>query len=120
MEASIAGLDFLDELVGYDRTIIVDAVQTRGGKPGEIRRFEPGTFTTTCHANSPHDVNFATALELGKRLGLDLPRLIVIFGIEVEDVTSFGEECTPAVMAAIPDCVNRILHELNNNSSVVC
>ncbi len=118
MEESLTGLDFLDVLVGYDRTIIVDAIQTRGGKAGQIYRLEPEAFTATRHAGSPHDVNFATALELGKRLGLALPRQIIIFGIEVEDVTSFSEECTPAVMAAIPDCVDMIIHELNGEPDI--
>ncbi len=120
MEASITGLDFLDVLVGYDRTIIVDAIQTREGKTGQIHRFEPEALTTTRHASSPHDVNFATALELGKRLGMALPHQIIIVGIEVEEVTSFSEECTPAVVAAIPRCVNMIIHELSKDSSLAC
>ncbi len=44
-----------------------------------------------------------------------LPRQITIFGIEVADVPSFGEECTPAVKAAIPDCVNLVIDELNQS-----
>ena len=38
-EASIAGLDFLDTLAGYDRTIIIDTIQTGQGEPGQIYRF---------------------------------------------------------------------------------
>ena len=74
LEASIAGLDFLDLLAGYDRVIIIDAIQTDKGVPGQIYRLEPEIFADTRHAGSPHDVNLATALELGKRLGLPLPR----------------------------------------------
>ena len=40
LEASIAGLDFLDLLAHYDRAIIIDAIQTREGTPGQIYRFE--------------------------------------------------------------------------------
>ena len=74
METSVAGLDFLDLLVGYDRAIIIDAIQTVGGKVGQVYRFEPGDFDATLHASTPHDVNFATAIELGNRLGLDIPQ----------------------------------------------
>ena len=35
MEASIAGLDFLDLLTAYDRAIIIDAIQTDEGQPGK-------------------------------------------------------------------------------------
>ncbi len=112
-EDSVTGLDFLDVLVGYERAIIVDAIQTRWGKAGQIYRFEPDALAATRRASTPHDVNLATALELGRQLGLDLPRQIIIFGIEVEDVISFGEDCTPAVAAAIPECVEMIVREVN-------
>jgi hydrogenase maturation protease len=111
-EASIAGLDFLDALAGYDRTIIIDAIQTGKGAPGQIYRFGPDLLANTRHAGTPHDVNLATALELGKMLKLELPREITVFAIEAADVTSFSEECTPQVMQAIPECVEMVIREL--------
>ena len=115
MEASIAGLDFLDMLTGYDRTIIIDAIQTDKGTPGQIYRLGPEILASTRHAGTPHDVNLATALELGKRLNLKLPRKITIFAIEVEDVISFSEECTPEVEKAIPACVKMVIQELRED-----
>ena len=113
MEAGIAGLDFLDLLAPYDRAIIIDAIQTGEGTPGRIYRFGPDVLASTRHAGTPHDVNFATALELGRKLGLPLPRQITIFGIETRDVTSFSEECTPEVMKAVPACADMVIRELN-------
>jgi len=113
MEASVAGLNLLDWLAGYDRAIIIDGVQTAGGKAGQIYRLEPEAFNATRHASTTHDVNFATALELGKRLGLALPQQLIIFAIEVENVSSFSEECTPEVERAIPLCVEMVIEELN-------
>ena len=104
VETSATGLEFLDLLAGYDRAIIIDAIQTNEGKPGQVCRLTPDDFDNTRHTSMPHDINFATALELGKKLGLPLPQQIVIFGIEAKDLISFSEECTPEVMAAIPDC----------------
>ncbi len=113
METSVAGLDFLELLVGYDRAIIIDAIQTNEGKAGQVYRLEPEAFNATRHASTPHDVNFATALELGKRLGLALPQQIIIFAIEVENVTTYSEECTPKVRDAIPVCVEMVMQELD-------
>jgi hydrogenase maturation protease len=115
-EASIAGLDFLDTLVGYDRTIIIDAIQTDKGTPGQIYRFGPEILASTRHAGSPHDITLATALELGKKLKMSLPREITIFAIEAEDVTSFSEECTSGVERAIPACVEMVIQELRVSS----
>ncbi|MFC2049921.1 hydrogenase maturation protease [Chloroflexota bacterium] len=112
METSVAGLSLLDLLVGYDRAIIIDAIQTLDGKPGQIYRLDPEAFDTTRRTISPHDVNFTTALKFGKKVGLPLPQEIVIFAIEVSDVSTFSEEYTPQVKRAIPTCVEMVLQEL--------
>lgn len=114
-ETSLAGLNLLDLLAGYDRTIIIDAIQTVGGKAGQIYRLESGALNATRHAASTHDVNLATALELGVRLGLALPKQIDIFAIEVADTSTFSEECTPGVREAIPVCAEMIIRELEKS-----
>jgi len=113
METSLAGLSLLDLLVNFDRAIIIDTIQTKRGKVGQVYRLEPGAFDATQHAATPHDVNFATALELGNRLGLPLPRQIIIFAIEVKDITTFSEKCTPKVEQVIPVVTDMVIQELN-------
>ncbi len=112
VEASLGGLDLLDLLTGYERVIIIDAIKTEGGKAGQIHRLKAEALSSTRHAGSPHDINLATALEMGKRLGMKMPLRIDIYAIEAEDTESFSESCTPAVAAAIPKCVKMILQEL--------
>ena len=114
-ETSMAGLNLLELLAGYDRAIIIDAIQTVGGKVGQIYRLGPEALDATRHVASPHDVNFATALALGNKLDLALPKQIVIFAVEVADVSTFSEECTPAVRQAIPVCVEEIIQELKGD-----
>ncbi len=113
METSMAGLSLLDLLTGYDRVIIIDAIQTREGEVGQVYRLEPEALDATRHVSTPHDVNFATALELGKRLGLVLPQQITIFAVEVEDVTTFGDRCTRRVEETIPVVAGMVTQELN-------
>ena len=112
METGIAGLALLDLLIDYNRAIIIDAIQTISGKPGQIYRLDTKAFDAARHAVSPHDIDFTTALEFGKKLGLSLPKKIVIFAIEALDVHTFIEECTPEVEKAIPICVDMVLREL--------
>jgi hydrogenase maturation protease len=114
MESDLAGFSLLDLLLGYDKVIIVDSIQTEGGKVGQIYRLSPQDFATTRHAASPHDVNLITALELGKRLNLEMPKKITIFAIEVEDVTTFSEKCTPKVERVIPQVVQMVAEEVEN------
>ncbi len=104
----LAGLDMLETLSGYDRVIIIDAIQT-GGKAGEIHRLAPESLKSTIHTGTPHDVNFATALELGERIGVKLPSKIEILAIEISSATTFGETLTPEVEKAVPEAVKEVL-----------
>ncbi|MCL4498899.1 MAG: hydrogenase maturation protease [Chloroflexi bacterium] len=111
-ESSLAGLSLLDLLAGYDRAIIVDSIQTRGGKVGALYRLSADDFASTVRLASPHDVNFFTALELGRRVGIAMPADVVVLAIEVQDTSTFGEACTPPVEAAIPRAVEAVLAEI--------
>jgi hydrogenase maturation protease len=113
-EASVGGLRLLDLLAGYERAIMVDAIQTRGGQPGKIYRLGPGDVQASLHSASTHDVSLPGALALGRRLDMVLPddKDLIILAVEVEDVLTFGEACTPAVTRAIPRAVEIVLAEL--------
>jgi hydrogenase maturation protease len=113
-EASVGGLRLLDVLEGYERVIIVDAIKTSGGKPGDIFWLSPDDLCASLHSGSSHDLSLAGALSLGRGLGMILPGddHIQILAIQVEDILTFGEECTAAVTAAIPRAVRAILSEL--------
>jgi hydrogenase maturation protease len=113
-EASVGGLRLLDLLAGYERVIVVDAIQTRGGQPGDLYRLGPGDLQGSLHSGSTHDLSLHGALDLGRRLDMVLPddKDLIILAIEVEDVLTFGEACTPAVTRAIPLAVEIVLAEL--------
>ena len=112
-ETSAAGLSLLDSIVGYDRVIIIDAIQTEKGEAGQIYRMSTADFSLTKHFSSPHQINLATALELGRMLGLAMPQRITVFAVEAKDITSFSEKCTPEVEQAIPEVVKMVLQELD-------
>jgi hydrogenase maturation protease len=118
MESDLAGLGLLDALVGYQRAIIVDSIQTKEGKPGQIYRLGPEDLMASRHSVSPHDVNLLTALELGKTLELEVPQEVIIIAIEVTDVTTFGESCTTEVAAAIPQAVEIVAREVKGETPV--
>jgi len=107
-EASFANIEILETIGPYDRLIIVDSIKTSLGKPGELYSMSLDDLQTTLHLTCPHDINLATALELGKRLGMHVPEEIRIYAIEVEDNQTFSETCTPSVEEAIPRIVEEI------------
>jgi hydrogenase maturation protease len=113
-EASVGGLRLLDALAGYERVIMVDAIQTADGKPGDVYRLHPTDLLASRHSGSSHDLTLPAALILGRSVGMDLPHdeNIDILAVEVEDVLTFNEDCTPAVAAAIPQVVQMIVDEI--------
>jgi hydrogenase maturation protease len=113
-ETSAAGLNLLDSIVGYDKVIIIDAIQTKEGNTGQIYRMGTEDFSLTKHFSSPHQINLVTALELGKMLNLAIPQKITIFAVEAKDITSFSEKCTPEVEQAIPEVVKMVLEDLSS------
>ena len=111
-ETSAAGLSLLDSIVGYDKVIIIDAIQTKKGQAGQIYCMKSEDFSFAKHFSSPHQTNLVTALELGKMLGLVMPQKITIFAVEAKDIASFSEKCTPEVERAIPKAIKMVLEEL--------
>jgi len=111
-EASVGGLRLLEFLAGHDRAILVDAIQTRGGRPGSSYRLKAGDLRSSRHSGSTHDMTLPEALAFGRLMGMDLPDddAIDIVAVEVEDVLSFGEECTALVEAAIPEAAELVLN----------
>jgi hydrogenase maturation protease len=105
-ESTASGLDVLDYLCGFDRAIVLDAVQTGEWTVGDIHCLPP--LSAGRHTTNPHSTDLATALELGRRVGLPLPSDISLFGFEVADVESFAEQCTPEVAAAIDSCAKLV------------
>ncbi|MCL5256199.1 MAG: hydrogenase maturation protease [Chloroflexi bacterium] len=113
-EASIGGIRLVDMMAGYDRAIVVDAIKTRGGVPGQVYRLEVEDLAGTLHASSPHDLNFYTALELGRTMGMQMPGEVAVFAVEVDNIDTFHEGCCPEVERAIPEVMDAVLQELQS------
>ena len=109
---SIDGLAMLDEILGYDRVIFIDSITTKDGKPGDIYKIKVNQIKNTPSLSASHGIDFVTAIEMGKKLGYKMPKNIDIYAIEIEDNTSFNEECTEKVRASIPETVNRIMKDI--------
>jgi len=112
-ETSLAGINLMELLVGFDRAIIIDASKSRG-KPGEIHLLTPDDFgiqhTDFC---SQHNIGLLQAIELGKDLAQHMPEEISIIAIEANDVTTFSENLTPGVEKAIPSALEQILIKIS-------
>jgi len=92
-DCSLGGLNLLEIIAGYKHLIVIDSIQTSGATPGAWHYFTADRLRETMNLNCIHDVNFATALELGRRLGMHLPAdaEIHVFAVEILDNRTFSE-----------------------------
>jgi hydrogenase maturation protease len=110
-ECSVGGLNLLDLLTGYDRAVILDAIHTRDGAPGDCYQFTAAALRPTLNLSNVHDANVATALALGRQLGHRLPRDedIHVFAVEVADDLTFGTELSRELAPHYPACRRLVL-----------
>ena len=101
--SEVGGLRLLELVRGFTRVIIIDALRSpaeSGRHPGEVHRYEAKDFKGGHRYGSAHSIGLDTALEIGHKLGYDMPKEVTVFAIEAEDVETFGEELSPPVAAA--------------------
>jgi hydrogenase maturation protease len=114
LEAEVAGFALMEMMAGWERVILIDSIQFDGLKPGTVIRIEPEDLHTSLRIRSVHDIDLPTVLELGRRLGLDMPANLTIFGIQVEDPFTFGELLTEAAERGKDEAVDLVLKEIRD------
>jgi hydrogenase maturation protease len=113
-ECTTGGLDLLPIIEGYDRLLVVDSVKTREGVAGNWFRFTADRLRETIHLTNIHDANFATALTLGRLVGMKIPpdQEIHVFAVEVTDDFTFSEKMTDRLEKAYSIYSEEIFREI--------
>jgi hydrogenase maturation protease len=96
-----SGLYLLDDMEGFDRVVVVDAVRTGARPPGTVLSF-PLEDLRAPEGPSPHAIGLPSALGRARAAGAPVPSRVHVVAIEVEDMENVGERLTPAVAAAVP------------------
>jgi hydrogenase maturation protease len=116
-QSEAGGLRLLELVRGFTRVIIIDALKSpaeTGREPGEVIKYEAKDFKGGHRYGSAHSIGLDTVLELGHRLGYDMPGEVIVFAIEAEDVETFGEELSPPVAAAAERVLDLVRRELSS------
>jgi hydrogenase maturation protease len=113
-ECTVGGLNLLDLVTDFDRLIVLDSIMTQGGRPGDWYRFDGATLRDTLNLSNVHDANFATAMELGRRMGMHVPGEtdIHIFAVEVKENLTFSEHLSRELEDAMPRLCEEMLGEI--------
>lgn len=111
---ALGGLSLMEHLVGYEKAIIIDSIQTRDGESGQVYRLSLADLPdfSTGHTTAAHDTSLQTAMRLGRTMGAELPEEVALVGIEAKHVYDFSEDLSPTVAAAVPEAVRAVLELL--------
>lgn len=117
VEAHAGGLLLLEELSGTQRAVIIDALLDKRRTAGEVHLAR--LDSTTRNASCGHDCSLQESLAIGRALGMELPeeRNIHLVAVVADDVTTFSEQLTPAVEAALETACETVRELLGLKSS---
>lgn len=109
--ASLGGLSLMERMLGYERVILIDAIETGLNPVGHTSRFplEALSNPSAGHSASAHDASLLTALQSAKALGQIVPRSVEIVAIETRQTYEFSEKLSPAVAAAVEVATRKVL-----------
>ena len=110
--ACVGGLEILELIQGFQKVIFIDAIITLEVPPGTVTHFNPGDFRETLHLSNLHDTNFLTAIEIGKKLKMNIPDEILIIAIEIVEDRTFSDRFTaeigekyPAIISVVKEMI---------------
>jgi hydrogenase maturation protease len=106
LDGGTDGLSLIDYMKGYEKVIVVDAVNM-GMASGEVRVFSPeeAKLTIKADALSTHGFGLAEVIALMEKLEMNTDMRII--GIQAKDV-SFGEGMSPEVSSKIEEILKLV------------
>ena len=98
---AVSGLYLLDEMEGFERVVVVDAVRTGRHPPGAVLSFRLEDLRAP-EGPSPHSIGLPSALARARAAGAPVPSRIRVVAVEVVDMYTVGEGLTAEVERALP------------------
>jgi len=110
-EAGSTGVRLLSIVQGYRKLIVIDAIQTGDAPPGTLHRVPLRMRRSTHRLQWQHGIDFATTIRLGQSIGMQMPSVVAVYGVEVYDPYCFGERLSPEIESEIPNIAGTIARE---------
>ena len=113
VDVSLAGRFLLDLITGYRTVIVADAIITdENAAAGSVYALSVDDLGRVVNPYASHALDLRTTIELGKKLGYEMPETICIYAVEIEEHTVFREGLSPEVEAAVSPVAWRIMNDL--------
>lgn len=110
---ALAGISLMEQMIGYERVILIDSLNTGQHPQGAIVTFTLNELVdlTYGHSASAHDLSLNNALKLGRSMGAALPadENVTIVAIEAAHVYDFTEELSPEIAKTVPKMIEAVI-----------
>lgn len=118
---SLGGLSLMEQIVGYDYVLLIDAISSEKDPPGMLTcsSLDAIEDPSSGHTASTHDTTLQNAIRIGRSLGAHLPAEILVVGVATNRSYDFSEELTPAVAAAVPRAARLVIDLITRSGSSV-
>jgi len=100
LELATSDFGVMEALIGYERSVIIDALVDEEAEVGTVRRLELPESLEDGHL-SPHTAGFGAALALARKLGLAVPAQIALYGVVIREPRSFSDRLSPELAARL-------------------
>jgi hydrogenase maturation protease len=117
---SLGGLALMERMEGYRDVILIDSILTGENPLGTIYSLPLSRLPnfSSGHSTAVHDTSLQTALELGRKMGLELPDDIWVVAVEAEQVFVFSDQLSKPIKRAVPKTVELVLEILEKGIRV--
>lgn len=108
LTSAASGLHLLDQILGCERLIVVDTIESARAEPGTIYVLDETDFPQS-RGDSPHATGLFDALSLARRLGLGAPSEVKVVAVEAADSRTIGGSMDPRVENALGRVIELVL-----------
>jgi hydrogenase maturation protease len=113
IEAGLAGRFLLDVISGYQTVVVADAIITdEKASAGATYRLSVDDLGAVVNPYASHALDLRTTVELGKKLGYEMPQTIRIYAVEIKENTVFREGLSPEIEATVLPVAQEIIQDL--------
>jgi len=116
---AMIGLGLLEQIIGYDKIFIIDAMTLPDGGIGELSVITETGGLGSLHLFSSHGLNIFDLMEIARRCGYHVPDLVAVYGIGIGNETAFGMGLTPALVACIDGLEETILQDMRKKEPLL-
>ena len=112
IELTTAGLDLMEAISGYGKAILIDAIQTEDGEPGQVYHLSLGDFEYSSSLSYTHALNLKQVVELGRKLMAGKMPEVDILAVEATRLYEFSENLSPELDDRFNDVLETVRTEI--------